>query len=482
MSNLSNFVNKVLGINQAFEQLLDAGDIDGVKSRMDTHESEVIAAIKEYDYKQHAVNDRPDKIIYDKKGNIKGTVEMNKIPIPYEQYANEMALVFLFGRRLKWSQLSKGTDDAFKAYTDLLESTHYHARAREFKRCAGSETESAMLYRLYRDDDGKAKCQIRVLAKSKGDEIYTRFDQYNDLKAFAWGYHTKGADNNTKYHVDIHTTQTIYHCTRGKFGWEVQKEVNPVGKILAIYVRQKKEWHGAEAIRERIENQAATSADTNDYFADPIMIMNADIIKNMPEKGQPGKAIVANSQTGVNDVAKYLTWDNAPQAKKEEMEWLDSQFMQKTFTPNLTYDALKSISQMSAKALQMFMLSGVIKANNNKEIYDELMDRSASLMISIIGNVLDVSLMKQCKELRVAHEWQNPFGEDVMDAIKNIVGSVDGGILSRETAISLNPLVTDPLGELKKLNEEREQAIQQQKEIFRGEQGDNREDDERDEE
>jgi hypothetical protein len=104
MSNLSKFVNKVLGINQAFEQLLDAGDIDGVKSRMDTHESEVIAAIEEYDYKQHAVNDRPDKIIYDKKGNIKGTVEMNKIPIPYEQYANEMALVFLFGRQLKWSQ------------------------------------------------------------------------------------------------------------------------------------------------------------------------------------------------------------------------------------------------------------------------------------------------------------------------------------------------------------------------------------------
>ena len=482
MSNLSNFVNKVLGINQAFEQLLDAGDIDGVKSRMDTHESEVIAAIEEYDFEQHAVNKRSDKIIYDKKGNVKRTVEMNKIPITYERYANEMALVFLFGRPLKWSQISEGTDDAFKAFTDLIESTHFHARVRDFKRCAGSETESAMLFRLYRDDDGTAKCQIRVLAKSKGDEIYTRFDQYHDLKAFAWGYHTKEADNSTKYHVDIHTPQTIYHCTHGTLGWDVEKETNPVGKILVIYARQNTEWYGAKAIRERIENQAATSADTNDYVADPIMIMNADIIKNMPEKGEPGKVIVANSQTGVDGVAKYLTWDNAPQAKKDEMEWLGSQFMQKKFTPNLTYDALKSISQMSAKAMQMFMLSGVIKSNNNKEIYDELMDRSASLMISIIGNVLDVSLMRRCKELKVGHEWQNPFGEDVMDAIKNIVGSVDGGIMSRETAIALNPLVKDPVGELERLNEEREQAIQQQMDIFRGEQGDNREDDERDEE
>lgn len=482
MNNLTNLVNRMLGINQAFDQLLDAGDIDAVKARMDSHEKEAKEALEEYNFEDHKVNKRENKIVYDKKGNVKNIEEMNKIPVTYEQYANEMALVFLFGRPLKWAQTSERTDDAFKAYTDLIKSTHFNARVREFKRFAGSETESAMLFRLYRDEDGQAKCQIRVLAKSRGDEIYTRFDQYNDLKAFAWGYHTKEADDATKYHLDIHTPKTIYHCTQGKLGWEIEKENNPVGKILVIYARQTLEWHGAKAIRERIENTAATTADTNDYVASPIMIMNTDVIKNMPQKGEPGKMLITNSQTGVDGVAKYLTWDNAPQSKKDEMEWLESQFMQKTFTPNLTFDALKAISQMSAKAMKMFMLLGVIKAQKRKETYDELMDRTASLMISIIGNVLDVSLARQCKELKVDHEWQEPFEEDIKESIFNLIGSVDGGIMSRETAVSLNPLIKDPSGELDRIDEEREKAVQQQMEIYKGEQGDNREDEEREEE
>lgn len=53
------------------------------------------------------------------------------------------------------------------------------------KRYAGAETQSAMLFRVFRNEDGQPDCQIRVLARSKGDELYSRFDQYENLVSIA---------------------------------------------------------------------------------------------------------------------------------------------------------------------------------------------------------------------------------------------------------------------------------------------------------
>lgn len=49
--------------------------------------------------------------------------------------------------------------------------------------------------------------------------------------------------------------------------------------------------------------------------------MDADVIKNMPEKQAANKLLIAKGlrDGGVEKVAKYLTWDNAPQSKKDEV-------------------------------------------------------------------------------------------------------------------------------------------------------------------
>lgn len=196
--------------------------------------------------------------------------------------------------------------------------------------------------------------------------------------------------------------------------------------------------------------------------------MASDIIKNMPEKKEAAKLLVTNDKDGVDKAAKYLTWDNAPQSKKDELEWLQTQILQKTFTPNITTDTLKSISQLSAKALRTVMMLADIKAAKRKETYDEMLDRTASLITAIIGNVLDVSMHAQCEELKVGHEFQEPFGEDIADDLNNIIRAVDAGILSTETSIELNPLVKDTHREMERLAEEQEERQRQQEAIFGG--------------
>lgn len=461
-----NYVNALVGKNQKFEQLLAAKDISAVKDKMCNQEKKIFDALSEYDTFSHEVMKREDKIITDKKGKFLRTEKVWKLPIPYPVYINEIALVFLYGRPIKWVQQSEGTDKAFDAFLNVIKRTRFDSKIRQCKRLAGAETESAMLFRVFRDDDGKPDVQIRVLARSKGDEIYVRWDQYENIISIGWGYYVKEEKDNVVYHFDIFTKQTIYHCAKRSLGWEVNEEQNFIGKIPIILFQQEKEWKGVEPLIHREEFIASRTADTNDYFSDPIAIMSAEIIKNMPEKKEAAKMLITNDKDGVDKAAKYLTWDSAPQSKKDEIEWLHTQILQKTFTPNITTDTLKSVSQLSAKALRTVMMLADIKASKHKETHDELLDRTASLITAIIANVLDVSLSGECESLEIGHEFQEPFGDDIADSLTNIVKAVDAGIISTEGAIELNPLVKDVAREKQRLAQEQEERQQQQMSIF----------------
>lgn len=461
-----NYLNALVGKNQEFEQLLAAKDISAVKDKMSSRDALIFPAMKEYDTFSHEIMKREDKIITDKKGNFLRKEPVWKLPIPYPVYINEISLVFLYGQPVKWTQQSDGTDKAFEAFKDVIKRTRFDSKIRQCKRLAGAETESAMLFRVFRDDDGNPDVQIRVLARSKGDEIYTRWDMYENLISIAWGYYVKEEDDKTVYHFDIYTKEVIYRCSKQAIGWEVVEETNFIGKIPIILFQQEKEWKGVEHLIHREEYIASRTADVNDYFADPTEIVSADVVKNMPEKKETGKLLITNDKDGVDKAAKYLTWDSAPQSKKDELEWLQSQILSKSFTPNITLDTLKSISQLSAKALRTVMLLADIKASKHKEVHDELLDRTASLITAIIGNVLNVSLHEECEKLIVGHEFQEPFGEDIADDLDNLIRAVDAGIVSTETAVELNPLIKDHALELQRLKEEEEEKAKQQQSIF----------------
>ena len=463
---LRNSMNAILGRKQEFDELLAARDIDGLRSQMQTRGAEALAALKEYNTQTHRVMLREDKILTDKKGNMRKKIKVAKLPIPYQQYINEIALVFLYGRPVKWSQLSDNTDAVFDKFQDVIKRTRFDSKIRECKRIAGIETESAMLFRVFKDDDGQPDVQIRVLAKSKGDEIYTRFDQYENLISVAWGYRVKEAEGRVVEHFDIFTPEAIYRCTHARFGWDIEVEQNFIGKIPIILFQQEKEWHGVEALIEREEFIASRTADTNDYFADPVAVFDADAIKNLPDKDAIGKSLYVKSGLKTTEAMHYVTWDSAPQSKKDEIEWLQNQILTNSFTPHITLDTLKSLSTLSAKALRTVMMLADIKAAKRKEKHDELLDRTASLILAIIGNVLDVSLHAQCEAASIGHEFQEPFGEDVSDDINDITRALDAGILSTETAVELNPLVKDVTREMERLKDEQAERLQQQQSIF----------------
>ena len=462
----TNYLNAVVGRNQEFDELIANKDIGRVKEMFVTKNEEARKALAEYDTESHKIMYRPDKILKDKDGNRKGYVKRWKLPVAYPAYINEIALVFIFGRPIKWTQKSEGTNDAFDAYNAFIKDKHFNSKVRLWKRLAGKETQAAMLFRVYKDKDGNADCQIRVLATSKNDEIYARWDLYENLVSFAWGYYVKESATSSSYHFDIFTRDWIYRCKQVSKGWEVTPEFNPIGKIPVILLQQEKEWEGATYLIDREEYVGSRTADTNDYFSDPKLIVDADVIKSMPKKDDENKTLVAKPGQKTSDVAHYLTWDSAPESKKQEIEWLEKHILTKTFTPNIDFDNMKGLSNISGKALKQMMLLADIKASKRKDTLDELMERTSSLIKAIIGNVLDVSLHEQCEKLEIEHEFQEPFGEDITEVINNIVKAKDGEIMSTDSAIALNPLVKDHLREQELVKKEAEDAARKQRDIF----------------
>ena len=256
-----NEVKAALGYQQSFAELLASKDVTRAISMMRNRSVAAADNLLLYETETHKVMERKDRPVFDKKGQFLRWSKRWKIPIPYQVFINEIALVFLYGRPVKWTQLSEGTDDAYENYKNLMDEIRFDAHVREAKRAAGAEGTSAMLYHVYKNSDNEPKLLLNVLSKKNGDDIYTIKDQYKRLTAFAWGYYLTDTGNKTVYHVDIYTSDFIYRAKRGNIGWEVNIQANPIGNIPVLLVEQDPESSDVEPMIESTENLTSVDAD-----------------------------------------------------------------------------------------------------------------------------------------------------------------------------------------------------------------------------
>lgn len=460
---ITNEVKAAVGYQQSFSELLASKDVTRALSMMNNRAEKAAEHLLEYEISSHKIMERKDRAVYDKNGNFLRWRKRNKLPIPWQKYINEIALVFLYGRPVKWSQASDGTDEAFSKYIDLLRTTRFNACVREAKRAAGAEGCSAILYHTYQDKDGRPNLLLNVLSRGNNDYIYTIKDQYKRLTAFAWGYYLTDAGNKTSFHVDIYTADSIYRAKRGNVGWEVLVMQNPVGKIPVLLFEQDPEHADVQALIERDENMESTDADVNDRFANPAMVASAEILNSLPKAEEEAKLFILKNGGSIS----YLTWDQASESKKNEFERLEKHILSKSFTPNIDFDNMKSLGNLSAKAIRKVMLLAVIKAEKHKESHDGYMNRHFSIMKAIMGNVLDYAHKAEYDALECNHEFQEPFGDDVSEVLADISKQFNDGAMSRETYLELSYLVKDAKAELERIKQEEVERMEQQKELNR---------------
>ncbi|MCC8153791.1 MAG: phage portal protein [Tannerellaceae bacterium] len=258
----------------------------------------------------------------------------------------------------------------------------------------------------------------------------------------------------------MYTKDTVLHCKRAMIGWEIEERPNIIGKIPVILFEQEKEYAGVEPMINRREYMTSRTADVNGRFSDPALVANAEVINNLPEKGEDSKYFKIKNPGSTNPLY-CLTWDSAAESKKVEADDLEYQILSKSFTPKIDLETLKGLNSISGRALRQVMLLAFIKADKRKETHDGYAKRIGNLIKAIIGNVLDISLKDECEKMRLKHEFQEPFAEDITALLDDLMKSHNSGGMSLKTYVEKNPYIQDPEEELKRLEEE---AVKKQEE------------------
>lgn len=495
---LRNNINAAIGYQQTFEELIKNKDIPRAISMMEDRSKAAEENLRFYHTKTHKVMKRPRRAIYDKEGNYLRDKDVNRIAIPYQQFINEIALVFMYGQPVKWSNLTPnpysaerkqlldsldtleaGTaeyntatariaeidnyqsaiDDKFSKFTATLEAAHFDSSIREAKRVAGCEGCSAMVFHTYQDG-GEAKLRIKVLSKENNDDIYTMFNEYDKLVACAWGYNTVDSKQRVVHHYKIMLPDVTYECSQTAAGaWDVVEIPNPSGKIQVIIFIQEVEWGETDSMIERVEMARSKTGDSNDNFADPALVATQEILNTLPKQEEDSKLYVLKNGGDVH----YLERENNNEARQEEAEDLDALILKMSFTPNISIEELKGLSNASGATLRQIFMLAYIKADKRKDKHDQYLTRISNLVVSLLDSVLDIP-GGGYSDLVIGHEFQDPFGTDLQQVLNDLLKQYNAGGLSLETLVSKSYLVKNPEKELELIKKETEKKNKEQRE------------------
>lgn len=442
------FKNKVLnmfGVERDLYQLIADKDIDRAIEMMQNRDEEVDNALDEYHPQRHKVMRRPNKFRDNDDPYI-----TEKLPRNLQHYINEVELFFLLGQPIVWKKV-KGEDEGFMLFKQFLKDTRFNSTIRKVKRLAGSETEAALVYQMYRNTDQEGNTGIEVIpfvvARSEGYKIRPLFDQYGQMQCLAYGYSLRESKQLTVRHFDILTKENIFFCKRGKWGWEVETYENPIKKIPAVYFKQPKAWAGAEPRLDRIEELDSKTADTNNYFADPIAEATADVIQSMSTPDKPGRLI---QLTGEKSRFGYVTPPNGSQPRQEEKVELKATVMFDTLTPDFNVEKMRGLGTLTGAAIKNSFAIGYIKRDNRIETWGEMISR----LVNVIKEILKMQnpgKEKMIDELEIDFEFADPFASDKEDRWRNIISLYTGGVASLETVVQMLGLTDSPSEEVMRI-------------------------------
>ena len=442
---VNNLYLTITGAKRDLITLIKDNDISKALAMFENSDEDVAVAIKEYNPLTHDVMSRPNKQRKNRTTHI-----VQKLPRSWQRYINEVALFFLLAKPIKFKLKDEENTQHQKAFTefqDFLKELRFNPAMRNFKRIAGAETECAKLYRCYKDKEGQPKCQIVILSRQNGYYLRPLFDQYKNLLAFGYGYYVKEGVN-TVEHFDIETPEIIYECRKELIGWSHIERPNVTVKINIIYAKQPREWDGAEPRIKRDEMLDSKAADTNDYFADPMVKATKDALGQLPDPEQVGKVVQLKSK---DDIFEYIEPPTSIEMKDSEKKVLRGSILQDTFTPDFSAEAMTGTGDLSGEALKRAMILGYMKRDNSLEIYDPLVDREINLILTIMAEVTHTELAATLKEISISHAFAEPFDEDTTIMYSNICKLYDSGLLSLEEAVQTVGLSKDNQAEIDRI-------------------------------
>lgn len=450
--------------------------VDAFKKGRLTPQPEIGKIKKQWDHTQHEIfneADRSNKTVhytYVEEVNGKEVErtgsrieKVARIALSLQKLIVKRAVSFLFGNPVK--TLSSKQDSKVAAVVDqILKDNKQVSLNRKVAKVMFSTTEVAEYWypveqkETFETYGFKTNLKLRcaVFSPLNGDTLYPFFDETGEMAAFSREYKVKKEGTEVLY-FETWTADKFYRWEQKGSGWEVvpgsEKDLK-LGKIPIVYGRQEEvEWHDSQYLIERLEKLLSNFADTNDYHGSPKITVRGEV-KGFSKKGESG-AILQLEGDGAE--AKYLAWEQAPESVKLEIENLMRLIYSLTQTPDISFEAVKGMgSAASGESLKMLFLDPHLKVADHLEVFDDYLQRRLNILKAFVG-VMNSAMTAEAKTLELTPEVTPFMVNDDANKINNLVTALSGKIISRKSAVALNPLITDTDTEIELLDAEREQ-------------------------
>lgn len=426
----------------------------------------------QYDPKLHDINDpqkRPDKLVvidkdsdeYGEVKNINVNVEMTteqgfriekvaRIALAIQKLIVKRAVAFTFGHPVNYNANPQNEDE--KALLNAINRVFHDVKERTLNRKVArslySTTEVAELWYPVETEEAhnlygfkkNLKFRVALFSPAFGDVLYPYFDDNRDLIAFSRQFTKKGNDMVTRTYFETYTKNEHYlWTTQGLEGqsrqdWELVEgypKKLAIGKIPVIYAHQPEvEWADVQSLIDRLEKLLSNFADTNDYHASPKIFVKGKIL-GFARKGEAGAII--EGEEGAE--ASYLSWQNAPESVKLEIDTLLRLIYTITQTPDISFDTVKGIGAVSGVALQLLFMDAHLKVQDKTEIFADYLQRRANLLKAFMAKA-NVTWKTSADSLIIEPEITPYIIQDEESKIR-ILQAANGGraVASRKSTV-----------------------------------------------
>lgn len=402
--------------------------------------------INEYDPGKHPVM---SKSLYPDIVRTDGSIDkVTRITLNFQRLAVKRMTELVCGVPVK--RVYKPENDRQKEIATYLEKifVRNHADSINVERCnmLFASCEVMTLWYAVKEDNGiygfksPLKFRCRNFSPMTGDTLYPLFDEYGDMIALSVEY-TRVVGNKTYNYFDTYTKDRhIKWSDRDGSMAVVEYEEITVGKIPAVYMyRPTPIWEDTSNNVYEMEWSLSRNGNYLRKNSKPIFIVYADEeIKNgqSDTKEEENKArAVLQYPKGSN--AQYVTWPQATESLKYQVETLRSLFFTQLQLPDWSYEKM-SQQALSGESRKQLFVDCQLKVKDESgpllEFFEREMNVVKAFLKAALGGAYAADIDALETEIIIT-----PFSiTDEKDTISNIM-TANGNqpIISQREAIEM---------------------------------------------
>lgn len=261
----------------------------------------------------------------------------------------------------------------------------------------------------YTNSNKELRCN--VYKPSEGYELIPIFDGNRDLQVFGLKYIVE-IDGKDVERLDIYTDTTLTRLQKNE-KWELTEPIIKLvyGKMPVVYYQYDEViFEGVQSLIERYEVLLSNFADTNDYNGSPILFAKGEI-NGFAEHGETGKVIEAEGDADL----KYISNNAVPESVKLEFETIKNLIYTLTLTPELSFDIMVNLGNVSGLAMDRILTGAHLKAKKIQNgVYGIGIQRRLNFLVSALSNIdsdlkvgKDLYITPDFKLFRIGDEGEN---------------------------------------------------------------------------